>query len=339
MEQKKLSTLLTKHVNGSLSQSEFATLRTFLAEFDEAIIESCLYEVWQDYTPLAERNTAAFEKVKANLKKIIRPLEKSSPEVRSALPGKLVIHPFFKYAAIVLLPIILGLGVYYFTRESVEREFASNIYTIETANGERMRITLPDGTRVQVSANSIFSYPAVFGRKNREVNLSGEAFFDVMHNPDQPFIVKTKEISVKVLGTKFNLNAYPGEQFAEASLVEGKIEAFLNRDHTKRMEVNPNEKVRYDYAKAGFEHSKTDLEVETAWTRGELYFQSENMHIILPKLERYFGVKFHIAGRSPDRALTASYRETDVNDILRNLAIHYRFSYTKNGDIIYLNFR
>jgi ferric-dicitrate binding protein FerR (iron transport regulator) len=200
-------------------------------------------------------------------------------------------------------------------------------------------LVLPDGTRVIVSANTTFTYPATFGKQSREVSLSGEAYFDVTHNAGLPFVVKSKDLSIKVLGTKFNVYAYPRENYFEASSVEGKIQAYSERNKKKIMTLLPNEKVRYNYANETFEKSTTDLQVETAWTRGDLYFQSETLLSILPKLERYYGVKFDINGQLPNTVLTASYHETDVNEILRNLAIHYRFSYTKNGEVIHLNIK
>ena len=340
MERNELSALLSKHVSGTINNTDFVRLRTLLLSFDEQTIESCLSEVWLAYTPTSKRNWSSYESVKENLKRIIQPIDKLPSEDRTP---KLRQHPFsyylLRFAAFIALPLMLSIGVYYFTKTDTLNQLADNSYTIETANGERTRLTLPDGTRVMVSANSEFTYAATFGKTNREVKLSGEAYFDVVHNTDQPFVVKSKEVSIKVLGTKFNVYAYPNEDYFEASLVDGKIQAFKNNNSAMSLMLLPNEKVRYNYSSNTFEKSKTDLRVETAWTRGDLYFQSEGIHSILPKLERYYGVRFHIQGELPRQSLTASYHETDVNEILRNMAIHYQFSYTKQGDKIYLNFK
>jgi ferric-dicitrate binding protein FerR (iron transport regulator) len=339
MERKELSALLSKHVSGTINKNDFERLRTLLLTYDEQTIESCLYEVWQSYTSSSKRNIGVYEKVKENLKRIIRPEVQTVSFIEKKKDSRTVLNSVLRVAAMLTVPLMLSVGVYYFTKKATINELALNMYTIETSNGERTRLTLADGTRVMVSANTVFSYPAVFGEKSREVNLVGEAFFEVSHNAEKPFIVKSKEVSIKVLGTKFNVYAYPNEDFFEASLVEGKIQAFQNRNSYQNLVLKPNEKVRYHYASNTFEKSKTDLQVETAWTRGDLYFQSEDMHDILPKLERYYGVKFHIQGQLPNQSLTASYHETDINEILRNMAIHYHFSYTKKGETIYLNFQ
>jgi len=339
MESNELSALLFKHVSGSISKNDFERMRTLVLACDEETVEACLSDVWLLYTATSKRNTGAYDKVRENLQRIIRPEERIVPLIEKQKIRNTTLYSVLRVVAMFAAPLMLSIGVYYFTKSATINNLASNIYTIETSNGERTRLTLPDGTRVLVAANSTFIYPAVFGEQSREVNLTGEAFFEVKHNAKQPFIVKSKEVSIKVLGTKFNVYAYPNEAYFEASLVEGKIQVFQNTENTRIIELKPNDKVRFNYTNSTFEKSETNLTTETAWTRGELYFQSENMLSIIPKLERYYGVKFHINGRIPEEALTASYHETDVNEILRNLAVHYQFSYKKNGDTIYVNFK
>ena len=340
MERQQLSALLKKQLYGTITTQEFAQLKQLVFSLDEQLVEQCLYEVWEAYEPTHKRNQKSFEIVKANLKRIIQP-QNTRIEQPKALPKAAIPYLYYiqRIAAFILLPLMLSIGVYYFTKKSTLSDLAKNQYSIETSNGERTRLVLPDGTRVIVSANTTFTYPATFGKQSREVSLSGEAYFDVTHNTGLPFVVKSKDVSIKVLGTKFNVYAYPRENYFEASLVEGKIQAYAERNKKKIMTLLPNEKVRYNYANETFEKTTTDLQVETAWTRGDLYFQSETLLSILPKLERYYGVKFDINGQLPNTVLTASYHETDVNEILRNLAIHYRFSYTKNGEIIHLNIK
>lgn len=340
MEHHELTSLFKKQLSGSITTLEFAQLKQLVVELDEQLVEQCLYEVWELHEAADKRNKMSFEAVRENLKRIIQPdLKKELPE---SPPHKASIqfgHTIQRVAAIIALPFMLGLGVYYFTKKSTINDFAKSQYSIETANGERTRIVLPDGTRVLVSANSTFTYPATFSKGSREVCISGEAYFDVKHNADMPFIVKSKEINIKVLGTKFNVYAYPDDEFFEVSLVEGKIQASLNHNNSKSFVLKPNEKLRYLYASNTFQKSRTDLQVETAWTRGDLYFQSETLHTILPKIERFYGVKFAINGQLPDLRLTASFHETDVNEILRNLSVHYQFSYDKNGENINLKFK
>jgi len=340
MEHQELSALLKKQLYGVIKNQEFVRLKQLVFSLEEQIVEQCLYEVWEAHEAADKRNMTSFETVKANLKRIIQP-QNNAEDKEQAPELKSIQFMYYaqRIAAVILLPLMFSFGVYYFTKKSTIDDLAKSQYIIETSNGERSRLVLPDGTRVLISANTTFTYPAIFGKKNREVSLSGEAYFDVTHNKDLPFIVKSKEINIKVLGTKFNIHAYSNEDYFEASLVEGSIQAYSENKPKLSVKLAPNEKVIFNYANQSFDKSTTDLKVETAWTRGDLYFKSEKLLSILPKLERYYGVTFNIAGQIPNQILTASYHETDVNDILKNLAVHYKFNYTKNGDTILLNFK
>ena len=344
MEIQELSALLKKQLYGTIKQQEFVRLRELIYSLDEQILDECLYQVWEEYTPMGKRNILSFEAVKENLKRIIQPRKQVQEDVEeedgvSELKTVAFIYYLKRVAAILILPLMVGIAAYYITKRSTINDLAVNEYSIETANGERTRVVLPDGTKVLISANTSFTYPATFGTKNREVKLIGEAYFEVTHNADLPFIVRSKDVNVQVLGTKFNVFAYPQEDYFETSLVEGKIQAYTNNNPEDKIILSPNEKLRYTYASGTMKKTTSDLQVETAWTRGDLYFQSEDLHTVLPKLERYYGVKFNIVGQLPDKQVTASYHETDVNEIMKNLSIHYKFSYKKNGELIYLKFK
>jgi ferric-dicitrate binding protein FerR (iron transport regulator) len=131
----------------------------------------------------------SFEKVKENLKRIIQP-QKQEEEVEYENNQKnYTIYLLYKKSSGNIDFTIVGVMSYYFIKKSTINDLATNEYSIETANGERTRVVLPDGTKVIISANTNFTYPATFGTKNREIKLSGEAYFEVTHNADLPFIV------------------------------------------------------------------------------------------------------------------------------------------------------
>lgn len=328
MEHQEFSELLKKQLYGTIKHPEFIQLKQLFNTLEDVVLEQCLYDVWHEYST-HKHNKVSFERVKRDIKRILQ-------------PKKQMVVPLTYYlqriAAVILLPLMIGYGIYYFTKRSTINELADNMYSIETLSGERSRLVLPDGTRVMVNANSSLTYSAAFGKKNREVNLLGEAYFEVTHNHDLPFTVKSRDVVTKVLGTKFNLYAYPDEAFFEASLINGSVEVQDYKNPPNLVVLKPNEKVKYEYANQRFEKSKTDLRTETAWTKGELYFRSESLSAILPKLERYYGVKITADGELPQEILTASFRESDINDIMRNLSIHYSFNYSKKGNSIHLRF-
>ena len=327
MENPELKKLLSKHITASLNKDEISRLKELTEQVEYQDLEKYLFEIWNAYSSTGHRNSKAFDRIKTNLKRIIQP--KVSIPLRQYL---------YRIAVVMLIP-LFGFGVYLYTRQSTLNELEQNQYAITTSKGERTSITLPDGTKVTIAANSTFTYPATFGKDNRTVNLSGEAYFEVAHNARLPFIINTKEVSVEVLGTTFNLFAYPDEAYFEASLVEGSVKVFWKEYPKETVILTPNQKVRFSYANKLITKSETDLYVETAWHKKMLAFRSDSIISIFSQLERFYGVEISVAGNIPNDHFTASYNEEDVNQVLRNLQQHYSFSYKKSGNKLKIDFK
>ena len=129
-----------------------------------------------------------------------------------------------KIAAVFLFAVLLYSAGYYLLYKPKHIKIA--YVQITVPNGQKRTVTLPDGTKIWINSGSTLSYPKIPGKKYREVRLSGEALFEVTKNKHRPFIVKTKEVSVKVLGTVFNVSAYPGDKTIETTLVRGRVLAY-----------------------------------------------------------------------------------------------------------------
>ena len=114
---------------------------------------------------------------------------------------------------------------------------------IATKNGVSTKMVLPDGSTVWLNAGSKLDYTKIGSTGNREVQLTGEAFFDVVKNPERPFIIHTSKIDVKVLGTKFNVKAYPEDKTVETSLVQGSVEVFVKNRPGEKYLLKPNQKL------------------------------------------------------------------------------------------------
>ena len=327
MENPELKRLLSKHITASLNKDEISRLKELTEQVDYPDLEKCLYEIWSVYSSAGHRNQKAFDRIKVNLKRIIQP--------RVSIP----LRQYVYRVAIALLIPLFGFGVYLYTRHTTLNELEQNQYVVTTLIGERTSITLPDGTKVTIAANSTFIYPATFGKDNRTVSLSGEAYFEVAHNTRLPFIINTEEVSVEVLGTTFNLFAYPEKAYFEASLVEGSVKVFWKEHPKETVILRPNQKVRFSYANKLITKSETDLYVETAWHKKMLAFRSDSIISILSQLERFYGVEISVAGSIPNDHFTASYNEEDINLVLRNLQQHYSFSYKKSGNKLKINFK
>lgn len=325
-EEKQIRELFRKYLYEQLTPDEIVRLKSLVAEMDIQLLDEKLEELWNDYTTVNHRNIRAFNEVSANLKAILQPREERS-----------FLRRIGQIAAAILLPLfILSTSYLYLERSSV-RKSISQEYQIIAEKGEKASVVLPDGTKVYLNSQSKLTYPASFSLNQRTVNLTGEAYFEVRHDASHPFVVNTPRAKVRVLGTTFNLYAYPEKKLFEASLVEGKVEVMPIEKPEQRVLLLPGHKASYDTSTGKIAVKKTDLRVETAWRRGDLLFHSQSFNTIVSELESFYGVTIRVDGKSPKELFTGTFHEDDINVVLRNLQQHYKFTYKKLGDEIILH--
>lgn len=160
--------------------------------------------------------------------------------------------------------------------------------TIETPIGGTYQLNLPDGTKIWLNAGSSLKYPTIFASNERKVELVGEAYFEVFHNPEKPFIVSTaNQLEVKVLGTHFNLSAYANDQVYKTTLFEGKVEVSTNQT---KVALKPfQQAILQDGALTVTEVSDTN---EMSWKNELFAFQKQPLENILKEFERWYDVEF-----------------------------------------------
>lgn len=158
--------------------------------------------------------------------------------------------------------------------------------------GKRSYITLSEGTKVWLNSGSKLIFPPVFNGSKREVTLEGEGFFEVTHDKEKPFFVKTDAFSIKVYGTKFNVQAYNQDQAYSIVLVEGKVGMTVDKNSTSSEAfLSPNQKALISQGEKSFDISQVEnMEVYTAWVDGYLTFTNEDISVLLKKVSRYYNV-------------------------------------------------
>lgn len=163
--------------------------------------------------------------------------------------------------------------------------------------GKKSVIRLSDGTMVWLNAGSQMVYPSVFLRNRREVVLTGEAYFDVAENPDKPFIVKTSGMSVTVLGTRFDVSAYPEDEFVETVLESGSVslEATGSKFFNRKTLLKPNQKALLRRQNGEMSLMEIDVSSYTSWKDGMLKFEREDLIRVLKKVERYYNVRIELS--------------------------------------------
>lgn len=246
-----------------------------------------------------------------------------------------VIKEFVKIAAIVTL-VLLG-AMRFHSKEIEKIAHTENVITVPP--GQRVNLKLPDSTTVWLNAGSKFTYPAYFTNDTREVELEGEAFFEVSENKKKPFIVRTALCDVEVLGTSFNVEAYTSKGIFSAALLTGsiKITERLAQDNHSLI-LKPGRQVRMKYGKLE-ESPITDFEYYR-WQEGLICFRDMQFTELMQRFEKCYDVQIVI--QNPDVSdirFNGKFRISDgIDNALRILQRDARYNYEKNSDgtVIYI---
>ncbi|MFY9151958.1 MAG: FecR domain-containing protein [Prolixibacteraceae bacterium] len=198
------------------------------------------------------------------------------------------VNQLLKYAAIFIFLLSFGyLAYYYVNEESAKNEFC----TISVPRGNKSEVVLPDGSKVWLNNNSKLVYPKKFNREQRQVELTGEAYFEVEHNTRLPFVVQTSDVSVKVLGTKFNVSAYPNDKFIETTLISGKVTVQSNENPEVVNVLAPGESLSFDRVNNQMVKAEVDTRFYTYWMKGEFVFKDEKFETLAKRIERIYNVE------------------------------------------------
>lgn len=205
---------------------------------------------------------------------------------------------------------------------------------ITTAKGQRTHLRLSDGTQVVLNAESRLRIPESYGQGSRTLYLEGEAFFDVRHDEEQPFVVISPQGYVKDLGTQFNVMTYDSTQY-EVAVKEGLVAMGTVKAGTpqkKLVELTPN-KLGILKTVGGLTVSDIEnISLFTGWANGRLIFKQTPFSEVARRLERWFGITCTI--KNPElyqRTLTATYDQMPLNEVLQVLSASLRLSYERTG--------
>lgn len=230
------------------------------------------------------------------------------------------------------LLIFLALTFYTGLFSSPESQIA-----LSTTYGSRSEVTLPDGSLVQLNAGSNLEYHFDKLSKTRSVDFSGEAFFEVAKSK-QPFIITTPDgLKVKVLGTKFNLSAYPEDRSVQTTLVEGKVELSTNQNTV--LVLNPGQIASFQKQSNQLDYVQGEVAHQLGWTQNKLYMDNMSLQDVCIRLERWYDVDITLSEKSLGEKIhyTGVLREQTVSDVLNALCRLSSISYEMKGKDIQIS--
>ena len=238
-----------------------------------------------------------------------------------------------RIASIVILSLGAGWLGHFLVSAGVFSNEQIEMKQVESFNGQIKEIFLADGTHVWLNSGSKLSFPSGFNTENREVELSGEAFFEVTANKEEPFLVKTQNHTVKVTGTRFNISEYPESNIIETTLEEGKVK-IVTGNFIK--DLYPGQQSSFNTRTAEIRIGETDLEVYTTWKEGLYEFNNESVCKVFKIIERWWDVKIDYPGNElKNERITGTLRRhkpLDQHfDVLKRLV---PFQYKIESDLV-----
>lgn len=284
---------------------------------------------------------------------------------RDLIPTKKLLKPYqykWLYAAASVI-FILGLGILLKKNGDPKSSSQKNLQQVYANPGSKSQIILPDGTVVRLNSSSRLSYHKDFNKNIREVDLEGEAYFDVAKDAAHPFIVHTSGIDIKVLGTLFNVKSYEGDPTIETTLLRGSVEVYNKDDPSApKIILKPNEKLVFRKDREGElplqKDGNTDslkglnpdqdisistlsanrpdsLKEETSWLYNRLVINGDDFNSLATKLERWYGVKIEILSQDLAKYhFNGIFENETIEQALAALQLTVKFKYEIKNDIV-----
>ena len=302
--------LLQKYVEGSITAEEFETVVDWLDADEKHVKEFMTLHKLYDISIL-NQSTQGRKKEK----------------VARTVFRRIVIE-LLKVAAIAL---ILFSGNFLLQKDD-QMESLPSFQTLYVPAGQRAELILPDSTKVWLNANSKLVYPSSFKEGIRQVELDGEAYFDVRHNGDNPFVVRTKSMNVTVLGTEFNVSAYSGIEEFNIALLRGSVE--LNSpDLSRKYRMTAGEQVLYRDGK--YVSDQIGSMDYFKWKEGLLSFNNQPIHVIIEKLRLYYDIRIEVADLPfLKERYSGKFRVKDgIEQVLKVLQLEHKFTYVKDNEL------
>ncbi len=281
---KDAAVLILKYLENKCSRDDLEAIIGLIGRDNEGELQTLLYEFWKN-TP-SFRHRIAEEELNQILDSVHHRINLHERNGKSVV--KRLTYYAIRVAAALFVPLLIA-GIWILINNDAYHH-GDTFITLETRPGSTLKTVLPDGTEVWQNAGTTLRYPAKFTRQHRQVILAGEAYFHVSSDIKNPFYVKTTDGTIKVTGTKFNVTAFPDDNFSSVVLEEGKV-SYIPAGKEKPVMLLPREQIIYRKGSGKLIRQKTDVEKYTSWTKGKLIFRDDPLSEILVRLQRWFNAE------------------------------------------------
>ncbi|PVD52666.1 hypothetical protein DC498_09130 [Terrimonas sp.] len=364
--------ILGKKLNGEASHDELKELSQILAQHPELYYPiQNITDIWKLDKPYDKQE--AFDALQHHLMRLADNrgeiiMEESSAQDRSAqsLSSQKRKYIFYAFTAASVIAIFSYLLFFNSPASSKTKSITAKVQEhtineISTKTGAHSKIILPDGSLVWLNGGSRLTYDKAFNKgETREVELKGEAYFDVAKNALKPFIIHTHQMDIKVLGTTFNVKSYPEDKSSETSLIHGSIEVTVRQGTGEKIILKPKDKlIVTGYTARLAEPEKTgntaatstsskissisylpsdSTIIETSWMDDRLIFRDKSFVELSADMERKYGIAFSFQNEKVKQLMfSANFKNENIEQALKALQLANRFSYTLMKDTVIIS--
>lgn len=370
--QQQFWTLLSKKLSGEATEQDLQDLHMILLNNPDLHHQAdLLVEMWQQ----SSRNNVASAEAEY-VRHIMKHKDEFFVEETSVgtnhesylveeTPGYFNRKRLTVFSFVFLLLVAAGTLFIVTKKEPTSAVASQTLSSVATRIGNRTKIVLPDGSQVWLNAGSNLDYNNLdFNKDIREVSLNGEAYFDVVKNAEKPFIIHTKKMDIKVVGTAFNVRSYSEEKFSEASLIHGSIEVTLKDRKDQKIILKSYEKISIANDEQNKDEAATkstqknvlknnskpipqivvkelkpnptnNIIAEIAWTQNKLYFEDESLEDIGPMIKRWFGKEVNIQNESLKKVrYTGNFENETIEEVLTYLKLSRSFNFKVENEAV-----
>lgn len=283
-----------------------------------------LFDTYKDLLLLTTLNTPTYD-TEAAWGKVKERINKSKGLIIDPKP-RVDIPRIFRFAAPAIAAVLLiGVGVFSLMKRTPE--------IIKFANNNEMAalLQLPDGSNLSLNAYSIVNYPEKFRGNTREIDLVGEAYFEISHNPERPFIVHAEGLDIKVTGTSFNVKTINAGEFVEVSVNTGSVEVYPaahDANEATHIGLSAGEKATYNNQTRSIVKGVNDDLNLLSWKTGILVFRESRLEDVFKSLEKKYQVSFIVNNPEiSNQRLTARFEDESLQEVMESLSLIFNIEY------------
>ena len=361
-QENRLWKLVALKVSGEATSEELAELHISLENFaDLQNVVSSIEIYWNEKNEFIKNDDSEDERFH-----LILNAEDGNKEIKKLENERSIVEPYKRKKYRLLLAaasVLIIVSITFLLKQHFNNSLKASVQQVYVKPGSKSKIILPDGTIVRLNSSSTLSYSTDFNKNVREVELDGEAYFDVAKDAKHPFIVHTSNIDIRVLGTLFNVKSYEQDATIETTLLRGSIEVYNKNDASSpKVILRPNEKLVFtkkqdqkiavanktavnslkntgpdeNISISTVSSNKPDsLKEETSWVYNKLVIDDDDFTKMAEKMERWYGVKIEILSPQLEQYhFKGVFENETIEQALNALQLTVRFGYKINKDVI-----